>query len=171
MNPYSFFVVFEGSGQIHVPYAEGGNSNAVIRVVAASGSPVEAVLFQQHRGLWSCSRTEGQAQHAGVGTGTLSHLGCRPVCKSWVISFLLSGILVLVPAGERVNREPSSHTHIIVGLCSCLSFALGTFLHGHLAGELPVWCRRQVQSLHGQSSKTIASSTESRSLEKLSVYI
>lgn len=146
MNPYSFFVVFEGSGQIRVPYAEGGNSNAVISVVAASGSPVEAVLFQQHRGLWSCSRTEGQAQHAGVGTGTLSHLGCRPVCKSWVISFLLSGILVLVPAGERVNREPSSHTHIIVGLCSCLSFALGTFLHGHLAGELPVWCQRQVQA-------------------------
>lgn len=111
MNPYSFFVVFEGSGQIRVPYAEGGNSNAVISVVAASGSPVEAVLFQQHRSLWSCSRTEGQAQHARVGTGTLSHLGCRPVCKSWVISFLLSGILVLVPAGERVNGALLPHPH------------------------------------------------------------
>lgn len=75
----------------------------------------------------------------GVGTGTLSLLGCRPVCKNWVTSFLLCGT-------ERVNRESSSHTHIIVGLCSCLFLALGAFLHGHLAGELPVWCQRQVQA-------------------------
>lgn len=99
--------------------------------------------------LWKLSfssSTEGQAQHARGGDWRQSHLGCRPVWNSWVTSFLLSATLVLVPAAERVKREPSSHTYIFARLCSCLFSALRAFLHGHLAGELPVWCQRQVQA-------------------------
>lgn len=102
--------------------------------------------------------------------------GAGGVCQGWGLAptrtLAADLCVILVPAGESVNREPSSHTHIIVGLCSCLFFALGAFLHGHLAGELPVWCQGQVcRSLCGQSNMVIASSTESRSLEEVSVDI
>lgn len=138
--------MFEGGGQICVQYAEGGNSDAVIGLLLPQAPLWKLFLSSSTEVSGATTGQRCRCSMPGVGTGTQSHLGCRPVCKSWVTSFLLSGTLVLMPAGVRVNREPSSYTHIIVGLCSCLLFALGAFLHGHLAAELPVWCQRQVQA-------------------------
>lgn len=140
------FVMFEGSGQICVQYAEGGNSDAVISVLLPQAPLWKLSLSCSTEVSGATAGQRCRCSMPGVGTGTQSLPGCRLVCKSWVTSFLLSGTLVAVPAGERVNRESSSHTHIIVGLCSCPFLALGAFLHGHLAGELPVWCQRQVQA-------------------------
>lgn len=92
-----------------------------------------------------------QALRARDGDGT-SHTLAADLCvkagKSCATAFLPSGTLVPVPAGERVNRDPSflqQHTHLIVGLRCYLFFALETLPHGHLAGKLLLWCLWQLQ--------------------------
>lgn len=99
--------------------------------------------LQQDRGAGVACQGWGRAP-----SHTLAADLCVRPGKSCAMAFLSSGTLVPVPAGERVDGEPSvlqQHTHLAVGHCCCLFFALETFLHGHLAGKLLLWCLGQLQ--------------------------
>jgi len=124
----------------------------MLLAVRCLGLPCESCPFpaeQRSPELWQDRGAGVMCQGWGLAP---SHALGADLCirpgKSCATAFFPSGTLVRVPAGERVNGEPSflqQHAHSAVGLCCCLFFALETFVRRRLAGKLLPWCLGQLQ--------------------------